>query len=200
MSRSFYVDSLIVKRPSPIVSGDNTSLSQADLSPLPISHITSAPHHHHHPLPHIPTTTPIPCYPRHPPSMLSLCCPLCIHTPSALMSDGPAAVPGLKQAVSTGSVLPSIATSLGMIQRRQLQLQTPPVSVHHSALQSSPTGIQTLDQRRIRYSNVGKFLLIFLFGIIFFTSYYYFIDLWCHTEKWIKPTLISNVALSILIK
>ncbi|KAL5012383.1 hypothetical protein ScPMuIL_010934 [Solemya velum] len=155
MSRSFYVDSLIVKRPSPIVSGDNTSLSQADLSPLPISHITSAPHHHHHPLPHIPTTTPIPCYPRHPPSMLSLCCPLCIHTPSALMSDGPAAVPGLKQAVSTGSVLPSIATSLGMIQRRQLQLQTPPVSVHHSALQSSPTGIQTLDQRRIRYSNVG---------------------------------------------
>lgn len=174
MSRSFYVDSLIVKRQSPIVGSDSASLSQANISPIPMSHITSASHHHHHPLPPIPTTTPIPCYPRHPPSMLSLCCPLCIHAPSALMSEGPAALPGLKQAASTGSVLPSITTSLGMMQRRPLQLQTTPVSVHHTTLQSSPTGIQSLDQRRIRYSNVGKLISNSISGFHIYLMFFMF--------------------------
>lgn len=87
MSRSFYVDSLIINK----TTGQDSSPAasppahlSAILTPHPAllarPHQTphTSHHHHHHPVP----AAGIACFTRHPADLLgALCCPLCIHTP-----------------------------------------------------------------------------------------------------------------------
>ncbi|CAG5115294.1 unnamed protein product [Candidula unifasciata] len=91
MSRSFYVDSLMVSKPgngdcppagsppshlSALLSQHPALLARSHQSP----HTGSHHHHHHHPMP----TPGIACYTRHPADLLgALCCPLCLHGPAA---------------------------------------------------------------------------------------------------------------------
>ncbi|BFZ14987.1 hypothetical protein BsWGS_18026 [Bradybaena similaris] len=92
MSRSFYVDSLIVNKTggqdcppagsppshlSAILTQHPALLARSHQPPHPGPHHH---HHHHHPMP----TPGIACYTRHPADLLgALCCPLCLHAPTA---------------------------------------------------------------------------------------------------------------------
>ncbi|XP_069129203.1 GS homeobox 1-like [Argopecten irradians] len=104
MSRSFYVDSLIVKKPavtSPLSVSESIVTSHA--SNLHMSsglHAVHRHHHPHHPL-HHQADHALSCYPRHPADILSYCCPLCVHTPTSLIPEG-SAVPHTKHDTSPG--------------------------------------------------------------------------------------------------
>ncbi|XP_005093203.2 GS homeobox 2 [Aplysia californica] len=93
MSRSFYVDSLIVKKPAVSRQGSSplsapaphasTVLGSHHAALLARAHSASlhpsSPHHPHHSMP----TPGIACYSRHPAELLgALCCPLCVHAPT----------------------------------------------------------------------------------------------------------------------
>lgn len=74
MSRSFYVDSLIVKEPSSMSKPCN-SVSVSTDSPIATLSPTRA-----SPPSGLQTLHPVPCYPRHHGDFLNLCCPLCLPT------------------------------------------------------------------------------------------------------------------------
>ncbi|OWF48944.1 GS homeobox 1 [Mizuhopecten yessoensis] len=104
MSRSFYVDSLIVKKPtvtSPLSVSESIVTSHA--SNIHMSSGLHAVHRHpsHHPL-HHQADHALSCYPRHPADILSYCCPLCVHTPTSLIAEGSsAALPLTKHDIIT---------------------------------------------------------------------------------------------------
>ncbi|KAL3878987.1 hypothetical protein ACJMK2_031309 [Sinanodonta woodiana] len=163
MSRSFYVDSLIVKStPSTTrVDKDSTEHAAAVTSHVGSGVIfaktrVSTPTH-------ISTVHPVPCYPRHPTDMLNFCCPLCIHTPTPLTPEAGASIPVVPSAAKctgvtgiTSSVTVSGAmTSIGSPYHRQHFQPLPARIPHPETHRGSPEGISAVDQRRSRYSNIG---------------------------------------------
>ena len=83
MSRSFYVDSLIVKgqpkeRLTSVTSTGSPQHASQVIS-LPTSRVSTPTH--------ISTIHPVPCYPRHAQEMMNMCCPLCVHPSQHIMSD-----------------------------------------------------------------------------------------------------------------
>lgn len=94
MSRSFYVDSLIVKDvPTTAVSKSDCVPNHSVGMPLPLGH------RHSTPTPRLSQS--LPCYPRHPQDMLSFCCPLCVHTPHPVVPESVASVPGMAPSFTT---------------------------------------------------------------------------------------------------
>lgn len=164
MSRSFYVDSLIVKEPS-IFSKDESrqgsrsssspqhASTASTLSPTRISTPTSL--HAFHP---------VPCYPRHQGDVMSLCCPLCIPTPSQLFHDR-----SVKQIMPPTSVPISYSTTpVSSTEFHLRNLQTTKRNAFESTQiiardqgtdkhRKSPIDneISMIDHRRIRYGGIG---------------------------------------------
>ncbi|KAK3099525.1 hypothetical protein FSP39_005772 [Pinctada imbricata] len=91
MSRSFYVDSLIVKgSPPPVSEGSCLSHPTNIHVPASMGHRLQTDGHlppRHHALP---------CYPRHPSDILNFCCPLCVQTPSPVVPESSSSLPVIK--------------------------------------------------------------------------------------------------------
>lgn len=156
MSRSFYVDSLIVKKPpvtSPLSVSDSIVTSHASSLHLP-SGLHAV--HRHHPLHHADHA--LPCYPRHPTDILSYCCPLCVHTPTSLIPESSAAtLPLVKHDIISnagGHTLQPIGYGLQRHHHHQPLL-------HHVKQPTSP--IRSMPQadslKRNRFSSVGTYSL-----------------------------------------
>lgn len=168
MSRSFYVDALIVKEPSIYPKGeriDGNKPSSASplhgskatsISPTGISTPTSL-HAFHH----------MTSYQRHHSDVLNLCCPLCIPSPSQLFPERTVA-----QIMSTTTLplsFPSTPVSTSDYHYKSLHsvkrdnLDRPPSTDLKSSSQdnrrASPVDhrVNLVEQRRIRYGNLGKF-------------------------------------------
>ncbi|KAJ8297660.1 hypothetical protein KUTeg_024191 [Tegillarca granosa] len=129
MSRSFYVDSLIVKRSSP-------SSTESMCTKTPVNLSSSVGHHQHNLQPSsLPTghQHPLPCYPRHSSDVLSLCCPLCIHTPSALIPESGSSLPSMNPSLftSSSSGVPSLHAPPGYTYQRHLPLTS--LKHHHAS-------------------------------------------------------------------
>ncbi|XP_045205892.1 GS homeobox 1-like [Mercenaria mercenaria] len=164
MSRSFYVDSLIVKEPTLFAKDDgkrnrpSTSPQHASkastLSPTRIPTPTS-----------LPTFHPVPCYPRHHGDVMSLCCPLCIPPPSQLFQER-----SVKQIMPPTSVPISYSTTpvsstefhlrnLQSSNRNNFEISHPTVARDQGTdiHRKSPieNEISMIDQRRIRYGGIG---------------------------------------------
>ncbi|XP_033744181.1 GS homeobox 1-like [Pecten maximus] len=155
MSRSFYVDSLIVKKPavtSPLSVSESIVTSHA--SNLHMSSGLHAVHRHHphHPL-HHQADHALSCYPRHPADILSYCCPLCVHTPTSLIAEG-SATPHAKHDIVTspsGHTLHPGGYSLSRYHHQPFQgKQQPP-----SSPLRSPGQQQTDNLKRNRLSSIG---------------------------------------------
>jgi hypothetical protein len=100
MSRSFFVDSLIVKdTPATVVSKTDCAPSHSLGMSMGVGLRQSTPSIR---LPAVSHS--LPCYPRHPQDMISLCCPLCIHTPHPVVPEGVASVPGIASTFTTASL------------------------------------------------------------------------------------------------
>ena len=89
MSRSFYVDSLIVKgQDSHTSDKDRIKCVTPSVSPQHASQAISLPTTTRVSTPtHLSALHPVPCYPRHPSDMLNMCCPLCVHPSQHIISD-----------------------------------------------------------------------------------------------------------------
>lgn len=150
MSRSFYVDSLIVKdAPTTAVSKSDCVPNHSLGIPLPVGH--------RHPtstarLPQVSQS--LPCYPRHPQDMLSFCCPLCVHTPHPVVPESVASVPGMVPSFTT-----SCPTTRPMVDypfhRSQISvLTTTTKSIKRPKDRVTSPGLQ--EQRKPKASPAGK--------------------------------------------
>lgn len=153
MSRSFYVDSLIVKdAPTTAVSKSDCVPNHSLGMPLPVGH--------RHPtstarLPQVSQS--LPCYPRHPQDMLSFCCPLCVHTPHPVVPESVASVPGMVPSFTT-----SCPTTRPMVDypfhRRQISvLTTTTKSIKRPKDRVTSPGLQ--EHRKPKASSAGKIRL-----------------------------------------
>ncbi|KAH3839860.1 hypothetical protein DPMN_113298 [Dreissena polymorpha] len=173
MSRSFYVDSLIVKEPTLVSKRCRTTSPTEDHN-----HATMSPTRASPPA-HMPTLHPVPCYPRHHRGMVSYCCPLCVVPPPAqLFSDrtmhqlvttsGLTNLPSLPISYATSTAEMQLRT-LGSFARSNLKHQTrctdtvtlpnrhEHVQTSPKTLGSSPGNTSPLsDQRMVRYGAIGK--------------------------------------------
>lgn len=165
MSRSFYVDSLIVKEPVLFSKDDGHGIRSSaspqiaskatTLSPTRISTPTS-----------LHTFHPVPCYPRHQGDVMSLCCPLCIPPPSQLFQDRSIKhIPqtSLPVSYSTSSVSTSEFQLRGLqtVKRSGFECShaTVPRDQGTDIHRKSPNGneLNLVEQRRLRYGGIGKY-------------------------------------------
>ncbi|XP_062608516.1 GS homeobox 1-like [Saccostrea cucullata] len=127
MSRSFFVDSLIVKdTPSTGVSkrGDCATSQSLGITP-------TVGHRRPTPTPRLPPVShSLPCYPRHPQEMISFCCPLCVHTPHPVVPESAATVPRMATTFAT-----SCPTSRAMV---EYPFHRSPISVLTSKVAKRP--------------------------------------------------------------
>lgn len=170
MSRSFYVDSLIVKEPIAI----SKSVSAARISTENRISTLSSPIKAS-PTSNISALHPVPCYPRHHSDFLNLCCPLCIPTAQTAQIYADRAMKQMLPTPTTTSTLnlSSTISSLPETQsqhsafhpegKSQIKQQPSTVSSEHLSLgrsepltsnHQSPSSLT--EQRRIRYGNIGK--------------------------------------------
>ena len=169
MSRSFYVDSLILKKPQPQTPAMALSSSASYQSALL--------HHRLHPL----SGHPLHCLPRSQADMLGGCCPLCVappgiglpvstpHSVSMSMMKGLSSVASLNQhhpqLIPTTSYSSSISSNSS---HHRPAISTPltpttPTPSHQRPRSLTPSPPPTpynraLDPRRIRYMNLGTSL------------------------------------------
>lgn len=136
MSRSFYVDSLIMKRPIPqtLASTNTVTLPSALRHSLSTSHML--PSH------------PLPCYPRHSSDILSYCCPLCVHTPSPIVPESSATVPPTAEK----SIFSSSVTNL-QIRSNDFQ-KSKPLELNSGHRQAEKES--SLDIKKKSISSIGK--------------------------------------------
>jgi len=154
MSRSFYVDSLIVKKsPSSVTTEPTITNLTTHSTTLPSIGTGLGLHRHHHPA--LPPDHGLSCYPRHPADMLSLCCPICVHAPTSYIPESSIAIPLVKpHDITTSSVSALTAYTAGY----GIQRHHEPLHVKHQQPISpvkSPNCLQT-DTKRNRFSNIGK--------------------------------------------
>ncbi|XP_059161245.1 GS homeobox 1-like [Physella acuta] len=137
MSRSFYVDSLIVKKPG--VSPPPTSSPHIQTMMVPTLLARSRPSHHLHPSPGIA------CYTRHPGDLFgAFCCPLCVHVPTNALAPHSLSAHGLTSAqlMTSAHLMTSHPSSSGP--RRPASPPTvtssyiPPFSHHSDVSVKSP--------------------------------------------------------------
>jgi hypothetical protein len=137
MSRSFYVDSLIMKRPvtQSLSTANAVTLSNAFRQSIPTSHILT---------PH-----PLPSYPRHSADMMSLCCPLCIHTPTPLIPEHSASIPS-----STPTSF--ISTTVNSLHKREFDLQKQKTLEHRKIIQHPEKDKSSNELQKKSLSVLGK--------------------------------------------
>lgn len=162
MSRSFLVDSLILKKPKE--NGTNGQSNDHN-------------HHQtHHPTHSNRSTSPpgcptrlhpsvtaqsLGCYPRHPSDVLGFCCPLCIHTPhhsvSQVLSGHSTGLTSVKPlgavVTSTASLAANIPPGLSA-QHRQMDILSTPLP-HFQQTSTVPT-FRNSEPRPIRYMSLGR--------------------------------------------
>jgi hypothetical protein len=152
MSRSFFVDSLIVKKPGP-QDTQSSLLSSAQIT------------HHERPLMHGLPGYPFHCHPRSQTDLFGVCCPLCIRTPAAGIVPVTASSMSVIKPISTS--LASLAATAG--QSIQSSYRSPPrpspitlpTSITPST-QSPPPRERLSDPIRFRYMSLGKSTFISL--------------------------------------
>nr|AAV85466.1 Gsx homeodomain protein [Euprymna scolopes] len=162
MSRSFLVDSLILKKPK-----ENGSSSPPTDPYHPSHHANRSTTPPGCPTRMHPSMAahPLSCYPRHPADMLGFCCPLCIHTPHhsvghQVLSGHPARLTSVKplgQVVTTSA--PSLTSNMqsGLPSQHQRQLgilssQLP----HFQQTSNNLPAFRNDETRPIRFVNVGS--------------------------------------------
>ena len=166
MSRSFYVDSLIVKD-STNVGSDlmMTKCNSSSKSPQHASQAITLQQSRMGTPNHMPTLHPVPCYPRHHADVMNICCPLCVAPPSQLLPDHVSYVPATTLAVSLSSAITSSAFGLSRLhngsrpsQEKVHALPDPGLPKHDTSPRRSPTETErsVIEQRRIRYGSIGK--------------------------------------------
>ncbi|XP_067661210.1 GS homeobox 1-like [Haliotis asinina] len=144
MSRSFYVDSLMVK------PGHSSSESSRGVNPsIPVSEALLSRHLLH-------SAAPLPSYVRHPGEMLGFCCPLCIHpSPSAAVPTTVSAATPLKPA---STLVPMPKTMIGGHLTQGFNHQYPHLDLVTSYSQHQPhsavtTQYEPVSQKRPRCTN-----------------------------------------------
>lgn len=161
MSRSFYVDSLIVKEPSSLskpvsVASISSGVHVTALSPTKASTPSSLPALH-----------PVPCYPRHQNDFLNLCCPLCIPAAQTVQLFADRSVKQILPTTTTNPInftTTSAASVETPLKHRLFHSEARSHSIQsEDKLQPSrqePSNCRSpsaiTDQRRIRYGNIGK--------------------------------------------
>jgi len=173
MSRSFYVDSLIVKEPSTL-----SKVCRSDGSPPSSDHrrSTTSPKTASPPSSHMSALHPVPCYPRHPADPFNFCCPLYIPTPAQLYADRAMKHFVSSSPITTLSTLPlnysTVVTSADIHMRNievKPQTLTSPMKSRNLGLdrsvelpsqpgdRTSPrTPTSLTEHSRIRYGSLGK--------------------------------------------
>ncbi|XP_036360681.1 GS homeobox 1-like [Octopus sinensis] len=159
MSRSFLVDSLILKKPKVNENGGNSPAGNTHPS-----HQSPSIHGRGSPSSICPsrlssTTQPLTCYPRHPSDVLGFCCPLCIHTPHhsvgqvlAGHTTGLASVKPLGDIVTTSSSLVGTIPTTLPSHHRQIDMLSNQLP-HFQQTSSLPTYRPT-EPRPIGYMNL----------------------------------------------
>ena len=148
MSRSFYVDSLIVKRSTPPVTETVCISHPSSLhTPVPLGHRP-------HPEGHIPPGHhALPCYPRHPSDILNLCCPLCVQTPAPGIPESSSSMPVINSNFSFSSSAGHISRLNSGFSIPRPQLSTPKKE------QISPQGRKSpllTEQKKSKSTSIGK--------------------------------------------
>lgn len=144
MSRSFYVDSLIVKKPGvPCHSPPATSSPHLQTMMVPTLLARSRPSHHLHPSPGIA------CYTRHPGDLFgAFCCPLCVHVPTNALAPHGLSAHGLASAqlMTSAHLMTSHPSSSVLSGHRRppspptvTSSYTPPFSHHSDVTVKSPS-------------------------------------------------------------
>ncbi|XP_076071743.1 uncharacterized protein LOC143043217 [Mytilus galloprovincialis] len=136
MSRSFYVDSLIMKRPvtQSLGSTNPVTIPSALRHALPASHML--PSH------------PLPCYPRHSTDMLSFCCPLCVHSPAPLVPQSSASIP-------SNTPTSFISTTVTSLQNQNFNFQKQKSLEHRKLMQQTEKEKPYSDIKKKSISNLG---------------------------------------------
>ncbi|CAH1777778.1 unnamed protein product [Owenia fusiformis] len=164
MSTSYFVDALLLKKPTQMSL--QRELSTAMSRQSQITHLPPPAHNHTPMLP----GQPLACYPRRPSELFGGCCPLCIQTPGGHLicpSNAASNLSTMKHLLPTSSAS-ALSSSSGFTPRLPLAINT--VSRLPSRRDSpSPPEYSAVDTRRIRYMNLGNIGTVAHFEIWYYS-------------------------------